>query len=138
MSLRRIEVRSSSDSRPQARPSRMTSPASGRSSSPARCSSVDLPAPDGATSATISARPSVKSAPFRIVSFRCTLDVVPLDALQFDDRPRPHSYLRASTGSSLAARQAGNSVAMNDSTSAISTTEMVSLISILAGSCDRK
>ena len=66
-----------------------------------------------------------------------TLDVVPLDALQLNDRPR-HSYLRASTGSSLAARQAGNSVAMNDSTSAISTTEMVSLISILAGSCDRK
>ncbi len=66
-----------------------------------------------------------------------TLDIVPFDALQFDDRPR-HSYLRASTGSSLAARQAGNSVAMNDSTSAISTTEMVSLMSILAGSCDRK
>ena len=66
-----------------------------------------------------------------------TLDVVPLDALQFNDRPR-HSYLRASTGSSLAARQAGNSVATNDRNSAISTTETVSLISILAGSCDRK
>ena len=34
------------------------------------------------------------------------LDVMALDALQFDDRPA-HSYLSASTGSSFAARQAG-------------------------------
>ena len=36
------------------RPATSTSPASGRSSSPAMWRSVDLPAPDGATSATIS------------------------------------------------------------------------------------
>ena len=39
---------------PQSRPPISTSPPSGRSSSPATCSSVDLPAPDGPTSATIS------------------------------------------------------------------------------------
>ena len=56
--------------RPQARPLRKTSPASGRSRSPAVCSSVDLPAPDGATSATISPAASEKSAPARMVSLR--------------------------------------------------------------------
>src|SRR5688572_24049015 len=66
-----------------------------------------------------------------------SLKVVALDALEFDDRPA-HSYLSASTGSSLAARQAGKIVARKESPSAISTTESVSLTSILAGSWLRK
>ena len=127
MSLRRIAVRSSSDSRPQARPPRMTSPASGRSSRPAVCSSVDLPAPDGATSATISPRLQREIGAVQDGQLARALDVVALDALQFDDASRVHSYRSASTGSSLAARQAGNSVARKDSTSAIRTTETVSL-----------
>ncbi len=36
------------------RPPTSTAPASGRSSAPSRCSSVDLPDPDGPTIATIS------------------------------------------------------------------------------------
>ena len=43
----------------------MTSPASGCSSSPAICSSVDLPAPDGPTSATISPAATSRSAPLQ-------------------------------------------------------------------------
>src|SRR5690606_14053458 len=67
------------------------------------------------------------------------LVVAPLDRLEFQHRAvRHHSYRSASTGSSFAARQAGNSVAMNDSVSAISTTETVSPASILAGSWLRK
>ncbi len=51
--LRRSAVRSSSrHRRGRLAARRSTSPASGRSSSPARCSSVDLPAPEGAISAT--------------------------------------------------------------------------------------
>ena len=53
------------------------------------------------------------------------LQVVPLDLSEFDDRLRHHSYLSASTGSSVAARHAGNSVAMNDSTSAMMTNTTV-------------
>ena len=52
-----------SASAPASRPSTSTLPPSGRSSRPARCSSVDLPAPDGATSATIS--PACTSGPRR-------------------------------------------------------------------------
>src|SRR5690606_11626270 len=59
--------------------------------------------------------------------------VVALDALEFDDEAA-HSYLSASTGSSLAARHAGTSVARNDSTRAIRITDSVSEKSILAGS----
>ena len=51
---RRNRVRCSSDRPPQSSPPISTAPPSGRSSSPATCSSVDLPAPDGPTSATIS------------------------------------------------------------------------------------
>src|SRR5689334_11112982 len=39
---------------PQSRPSMRTAPSSGRSSRPATCSNVDLPAPDGPTRATLS------------------------------------------------------------------------------------
>src|SRR5690554_3375987 len=44
-----------------------TSPASAVSSSPAICKSVDFPAPDGATSATISPRATSRFAPFSTV-----------------------------------------------------------------------
>ena len=102
------------------------------------CSSVDLPAPDGATSATISPRLQRKIGAVEDGQLARSLYVVALDALEFDDSGSHHSYLKASTGSSLAARHAGNSVARNDSTSAISTTEIVSPMSILAGSWLRK
>src|SRR5690606_36117604 len=66
------------------------------------------------------------------------LHVMALDRLQLDNGLCHHSYLSASTGSSLAARQAGNSVAMKDRPNAISTTENVSEKSILAGNWLRK
>ena len=52
--VRRMAVRSASFNVPAARPPMITSPPSGRSSSPAIWRSVDLPAPDGAASATSS------------------------------------------------------------------------------------
>src|SRR5271169_7165747 len=45
-----------------------TSPPSGRSSNPATCSNVDLPAPDGPTSATISPGRKARSTPFSTLS----------------------------------------------------------------------
>src|SRR3546814_15622210 len=51
---------------------------------------------------------------------------------------RSYSYRRAWTGSSLEARQAGKMVAMNDSVSAIRTTDVVSLTLMSAGSWLRK
>ena len=65
---RRIAVRASSDRVPAACPATKTSPASGFSSSPARCSSGDLPVPEGATSATISPARRTRSAPRSTVS----------------------------------------------------------------------
>src|SRR5215217_3931650 len=47
-------------------PPTKTSPPSGFSRSPARCKSVDLPVPDGATSATISPGETLRSAPRKI------------------------------------------------------------------------
>ncbi len=68
-----------------------------------------------------------------------SLNVVAFDAFEFDDYVgHGHSYLSASTGSSFAARQAGNRVARNDSTSAIRITEKVSRKSMIAGSWLRK
>src|SRR5690606_38196553 len=67
------------------------------------------------------------------------LHEVALDILHLENRTGGgHSYLSASTGSSRAARQAGNSVARNDSTSAMMTTEIVSPASISAGNWLRK
>jgi hypothetical protein len=63
MVVRRIVVRASSESEPAALPAMKTSPPSGFSSKPAKCSSVDLPVPEGATSATISPAAMVRSAP---------------------------------------------------------------------------
>ena len=143
MSLRRIAVRSSSDSRPQARPPRMTSPASGRSSSPAVCSSVDLPAPDGATSATDLARPQREVGAVRMVSFAAPWTIVPLDA-QFDRSSLigaasaslvPQRFDRIEPRGAPRRKQRGE---RTTAPSAISTTEIVSPTSILAGSCDRK
>src|SRR5271169_2573904 len=48
-----------------AAPPILTSPASGRSNRPARCRSVDFPAPDGAISATDWPGKSSRLAPFR-------------------------------------------------------------------------
>src|SRR5690554_2931263 len=62
-----MAVRASSESPAQERPETSTSPPSGRSRSPAICKSVDLPAPDGATSATISPRATSRLAPFSTV-----------------------------------------------------------------------
>src|SRR6201999_1182315 len=50
----------------------------------------------------------------------------------------PHSYRSASTGSRRAARHDGESVARNDSVSAMTTTAVVSPKSISAGSLERK
>ena len=55
-----------------------------------------------------------------------------------NDRFRHHSYLSASTGSSRAARQAGNRVAAKDSAIAMMTTARVSPGSISAGNWLRK
>ena len=49
-------------------PSSRTAPPVGTSSSPAMCSSVDFPAPDGATSATTSPAASVRLAPSSTVT----------------------------------------------------------------------
>src|SRR5258708_520045 len=54
---------------PHGLPARRISPPSGRSSSPATCSRVDLPAPDGPTSATISPDRSASDAPRSTGSF---------------------------------------------------------------------
>src|SRR3569623_3034787 len=51
---------------------------------------------------------------------------------------RAHSYLKASMGSRRAARPDGNSVARNDSVSAMMTTAAVSPLLISAGSFARK
>src|SRR6185369_14019414 len=45
-----------------------TAPPPGRSNRPATCSIVDLPAPDGPTSATISPGASMRSTPFSTAS----------------------------------------------------------------------
>ena len=68
------------------------------------------------------------------------LHVVTLDRLQFENYVGSHvySYRSASTGSSRAARHAGRMVAMKDSTSAMRTTDAVSLKSMRAGSWLRK
>ena len=86
------------------------------------CSSVDLPAPDGATSATDCPGHSASSAPLRMSSVVVALPILALDLVQVEDRDfascdcgfawpsavtSPHSYRSASTGSSRAARQDG-------------------------------
>src|SRR3990172_6933493 len=63
MAPRRNSVRRRSDRPPAASPPIRTSPPSGRSSSPAMCSNVDLPEPDGPTKATISPRATASVAP---------------------------------------------------------------------------
>src|ERR1700733_1907269 len=65
MSVRLSAVRLSSLMVEVAAPPILTSPASGRSKRPARCRSVDLPAPDGAISATDWPGKSSSDAPFR-------------------------------------------------------------------------
>src|ERR1700722_7388116 len=65
MSVRLSAVRLSSLMVEVAAPPIRTSPASGRSNSPARCRSVDFPAPDGAMSATDWPGASSSEAPFR-------------------------------------------------------------------------
>src|SRR5271156_3521177 len=77
-----------------AAPPILTSPASGRSSRPARCKSVDFPAPDGAISATDWPGESSRLAPFR------TSIVV---------SPRP--YLRSTPSSVSAATRAASFIA---------------------------
>src|SRR3546814_4521043 len=63
MARRRSAVRCASERPRQAWPSISTSPSSGRSRRPAMCSSVDLPAPEGPTRATISPPATLKEAP---------------------------------------------------------------------------
>src|SRR5580704_2612773 len=65
ISVRRSAVRLSSLMAEVAAPPILTSPASGRSKRPARCRSVDLPAPDGPMSATDWPGDSSSEAPFR-------------------------------------------------------------------------
>src|SRR5580693_2392745 len=65
MSVRLSAVRLSSLIVEVAAPPILTSPASGRSNRPARCRSVDFPAPDGAMSATDWPDDSSRLAPFR-------------------------------------------------------------------------
>ena len=65
----------------------MTSPASGRSSRPARCSSVDLPAPDGATSATDLARRRARGR--RRAGPRAARRPAPIAALDASSRRAP-------------------------------------------------
>src|SRR5271167_1227365 len=65
MSVRLNAVRLSSLMVEVAAPPILTSPALGRSNRPARCSSVDFPAPDGATSATDWPGESSRLAPFK-------------------------------------------------------------------------
>src|SRR5271166_5266523 len=77
-----------------AAPPIFTSPASGRSSRPARCRSVDFPAPDGAISVTDWPGESSRLAPFR------TSIVV---------SPRP--YLRSTRSSVSAATRAASFIA---------------------------
>src|SRR5690606_974993 len=55
-----------------------------------------------------------------------------------NDFSRHYSYLRASTGSSLAARHAGKMVAIKERIKAIAMTDNVSPTSIFAGSVLRK
>ena len=52
------------------------------------CSSVDLPAPEGATSATDCPGQIASSAPLRMFSDDVALAVVPVDAVQEQDRRR--------------------------------------------------
>src|SRR5580692_7414774 len=85
MSVRLSAVRLSSLMVEVAAPPIRTSPASGRSKRPAKCRSVDFPAPDGAISATDWPGASSSDAPFR------TSTVV---------SPRPY---RRSTASSVSA-----------------------------------
>ena len=61
---RRTRVRSASPMPVQSWPLMMTWPPSGVSSSPAMCSSVDLPAPEGPTSATACPGKMSAEAPF--------------------------------------------------------------------------
>ena len=80
----------------------------GRSSRPARCSSVDLPAPEGATSATISPGRSVRSTPRRTCSVRRRrCDSVRAGPPRQQPDGGRHSWRSASTGSVRAARQDG-------------------------------
>ena len=60
---RRASVRARSGRPVIVRPDSVTVPASGVSRSPAICSSVDLPAPEGATSATTSPASTLRSSP---------------------------------------------------------------------------
>src|SRR5277367_5995912 len=89
MSVRLSAVRLSSLMVEVAAPPILTSPASGRSKRPARCRSVDFPAPDGAISATDWPGDSSSEAPLRTSTVVC---------------PRPY---RRSTPSSVSAATRG-------------------------------
>ena len=73
------------------------------------CSSVDLPAPDGATSATDSPGKIARSAPFRTVSVPSPSPVVAFDHVQEQDRASllllPRHLARASTMVSFVAQR---------------------------------
>ena len=66
--LRRVAVRAASGWRVMSSPAMLTRPESGVSRSPATCSSVDLPAPEGATSATTSPGATASVAPCSTVT----------------------------------------------------------------------
>ena len=78
------------------------------------CSSVDLPAPDGATSATDWPGQHRELGALQDFERGVALLIAPLDRVQEDDagfcvvgHRAAHSYRSASTGSSRAARQDG-------------------------------
>ena len=71
------------------------------------CSRLDLPAPDGATSATASPGYSAEIGPAQDVERGIALLVAAVDGFEAQDFHAAHSYRSASTGSSREARHAG-------------------------------